>query len=101
MHLSPALLSVLGKKGRTKVLEFLYKFPKRSFTVNELAREASVPVMTCWRCVKEFEDLNIVRVDVIGKTFAVRLNEKSAIVKDLKHANMYDRAVDYAHPHNL
>ena len=90
MQLSQTLLSVLGKTGRIKILETLYKFPKRAFTINELARESGVPVMSCWRGVKEFEDLQIVRVDAVGKTFAVRLNEKSSIVNELKHAKLSD-----------
>ena len=90
MYLSPPLLSVLGKSGRVKILETLYRFPKRAFTINELARESAVPVMTCWRSVKEFEDLEIVKIETIGKAFAVRLNEKSAIVKDLKHVKLVD-----------
>lgn len=90
VRLSPLLLSVLGKKGRIKILETLYKYPKRAFTINELARESAIPVMTCWRSVKEFESLEVVKVDTVGKTFAVRLNVQSPIVKDLENAKLTD-----------
>jgi predicted nucleotidyltransferase len=96
VNLSSPLLEVLGKRGRVKVLETLYRFPKRDFSINELARESSVPVMTCWRCVKEFENLGIVRVNTIGKTFAVSLNTESTIVKKLKSVEIPDPHRDSA-----
>ena len=64
MQLSPVLMSVLGKKGRLKILETLYKFPKRSFSINELAKESLVPVMSCWRGVKELEMLDILTLSM-------------------------------------
>lgn len=90
IQISPPLLQSLGKRGRLKVLDILVKYPGRAFTINELAREAGVPAMTCWRTVREFGSLGIVRIDTIGKAFAVRLNGESKILVDLKRGRIAD-----------
>ena len=96
MQISPPLLRSLGKRGRLKVLDMLVKYPARAFTINELARESGVPVMTCWRAVQEFEAMGMVTVDTVGKSFAVRLNGSSMVVKDLKRSRMGDFQRDAA-----
>jgi predicted nucleotidyltransferase len=88
--LSSPLLATLGKRGRAEVLGTLYKYPKRRFTVNELARESHTAVMTCWRAVREFEGLGMVTVDRVGKAFAVGLNEESRVVRGLRDMKILD-----------
>jgi Polymerase beta, Nucleotidyltransferase/Winged helix-turn-helix DNA-binding len=96
IQISPPLLQSLGKRGRLKVLDILVTYPARAFTINELAREAGVPAMTCWRCVREFEAMGMVTVDTVGKAFAVRLNGDSGVVKDLKRSRLGDFQRDAA-----
>jgi len=96
MRISAPLLQSLGKRGRLKVLDILVRYPARAFTINELARETGVPVMTCWRTVREFEAMGMVTVDTVGKAFAVRLNGASVVVKDLKRSRLGDFQRDAA-----
>ncbi|MCX9083602.1 MAG: nucleotidyltransferase domain-containing protein [Candidatus Methanoperedens sp.] len=75
---------MLGKKGRMEIIDVLSRYPKRDFSINELAREANVPVMSCWRAVKDFEQVGFVIVRSVGKTSAVRFNEKSEMAESIE-----------------
>jgi len=89
------LLDVLGKKGRARMLDVLKRYPRRDFSINELAKEAGMPVMSCWRAVKDFEAVGLVVVRSIGKASAVRLNEGSEIAKSALSALDLDEKDPY------
>ncbi|MDI6708897.1 MAG: nucleotidyltransferase domain-containing protein [Candidatus Thermoplasmatota archaeon] len=77
------VLDVLGRKSAREIIYIFQKYPRREFTINELAREAKVPVMSCWRAVKDLERLGVVTTRKIGKSTAVTLNSDSIILKSL------------------
>ncbi|MFA5772468.1 MAG: nucleotidyltransferase domain-containing protein [Thermoplasmata archaeon] len=81
--LKSPVFEVLGKESVRLALSTLQAYPVRYFTINELAREAGVPVMSCWRAVKDLEKLGVVAVRRIGKSDAVSLNGDSSILKAL------------------
>jgi predicted nucleotidyltransferase len=57
------------------MLETLLAFPKRQFTINELAKEAGVPFASAWRLVKRWEPAGILETGRVGKSVTVRLHK--------------------------
>lgn len=72
-----SLLGIVAKKSKTQIFNILYRNPDKEFSVNELARESKIPVMSCWRAIKEFENLDIIKVKTVGNAFAIVLNKES------------------------
>jgi len=68
-------LELLTYKGARQLFETLQAFPKRQFTINELARTAKLPFTTTWKLVQKFERAQIAEVTLIGKSRAVRYKE--------------------------
>jgi predicted nucleotidyltransferase len=89
------ILSALVKKGRIKIIEVLGKYPSRDFSINELARESKVPVMSCWRAVKEFESLGIVTIRSVGNVSAIRFRPESDSAKSAICIVLADRLDPY------
>jgi len=68
-------IELIKFKGSRRVLETLVKYPKRQFTINELAKEAGVPFASTWRMVKRWEAAGMIETGRIGKSVSVKLHE--------------------------
>lgn len=77
------ILDVLGRTSAREIIYIFQKYPKREFTINELARTTNVPVMSCWRAIKDLEKLGMVNTRRIGKSIAVTLNTNSIVLRTL------------------
>ena len=62
---------LLTYKGAKWLFETLRKYPRRQFTINELAKTAGIPFTTTWKLVQKFERAQIVNVTLVGKSRAV------------------------------
>lgn len=63
----------LSRKRSRDVLALLLEYPKRKFSINELAKTAGVPFGTAWNIVREWESNGIVRTEKIGRAVAISL----------------------------
>lgn len=73
MHMEA--IELLTYKGARALFETLRAFPKRQFTINELAKTANLPFTTAWKLVQKFERAQAIEVSLIGKSRAVRYKE--------------------------
>jgi predicted nucleotidyltransferase len=74
-------------RGSRSLLETLLKFPKRTFTINELSKEAGVPFASTWRLVKKWEPAGMIEMGKVGKSITVKIRESpylKSITKMLK-----------------
>ncbi len=77
------ILTLLKTRGAESVLKTLLNYPRRRFTINELAKISSVPFATTWGIVNNFSKAGVVDTEKIGRSTAISLR-KSDIVKALK-----------------
>ena len=68
-------LELIKYSGSRKLLETLFKYSKRQFTINELAKEAGVPFASTWRLVKKWELAGIIDTGRVGKSVTVKLHK--------------------------
>lgn len=66
---------ILTYKGARALFETLRAYPKRQFSINELAKTAKLPFTTTWKLVRKFEMARIADVSLIGKSRAVSYKE--------------------------
>lgn len=75
-------MNALLQAGRIPILLALREGrPRRS--INELARNAGVPVATCWRAVQDLKHLGLVLIEKHGNVSLVSLNPSSPAVPRL------------------
>ncbi|MCI0504413.1 nucleotidyltransferase domain-containing protein [Candidatus Micrarchaeota archaeon] len=68
-------IQLIKYKGSRKLLETLVKYPKRQFTINELAKEAGVPFASAWRLVRKWEPAGIIETGKVGKSVTIKLHK--------------------------
>ncbi len=68
-------IQLVKYSGSRQLLEALLRFPKRQFTINELAREAGVPYASAWRLVQKWEPAGIIETGRVGKSVTIRLHK--------------------------
>ncbi len=68
-------IQLVKYSGSRQMLETLLRFPKRQFTINELAREAGVPFASAWRLVRRWEPAGIIETGRVGKSVTVKLHK--------------------------
>ncbi len=66
---------LLTYKGARELFETLRAYPKRQFTINELAKTAHLPFTTVWKLVQKFERAQVIEMKLIGKSRAVRYRD--------------------------
>jgi predicted nucleotidyltransferase len=76
---------LLTYKGARQLFETLHAYPQRQFSINELAKEASLPFTTTWKLVQKFEQATVIEVGLVGKSRAVKYRESpfSALVVEI------------------
>ncbi len=68
-------LHLLKYSGSRGVLDALRKYPRRRFSIRELAMEARVPYASAWRLAKKLELAGLIETGRVGNVVTVRLHE--------------------------
>jgi len=84
MGIDLVLISSLARRGRIDIIRSLRQYPNRDFSINELARVSRIPVMTCWRGVRELESLDILTLKKVANSEIVTLNQNADLIRFLR-----------------
>jgi len=68
-------LELLAYSGAQQLFLTLQEYPKRQFTINELAKTANLPFTTTWKLVQKFERAQVADVVLIGSSRAVNYKD--------------------------
>ncbi len=74
MQFHDFLEAMLGSKVRIRVLRTLWRYPEKEFTVRELAKFLGISHTGIRKVLGDLEDMNVVSVRTLGRSFAFRLN---------------------------
>ncbi len=77
-------LALVKYKGSRKLLETLIKFPRRSFTINELSKKSNVPFASAWRLVKLWGPAGLIETGRVGRCVTVKLR-KTPYLRSIMH----------------
>lgn len=67
-----------------EIAKTLLKYPNRTFTIRELAKETETPYTTTWRHIQQLDQTGIITTTKIGPSTTCRLNKKTPYIKELK-----------------
>ena len=68
-------LELAGRAGFRKVFGTLARFPRRQFSIRELAAESGVPFTTTWKLLRLLDRAGVVEMGRVGRTAAVSFRE--------------------------
>ncbi|MBI5036214.1 nucleotidyltransferase domain-containing protein [Candidatus Micrarchaeota archaeon] len=66
-------LELVKYSGAKNVLRTLFGYPKRQFTINELAKTSKTPFTSVWRLVRKLEPAGVIETNRLGNSIIVRL----------------------------
>ena len=81
MQLHDYLEQVLGSRSSIKVLRTLVMYKHKVFTLRSLAEQAKISPQEASETLRELAELNIVRLQPVGRAFSITLNERSYILE--------------------
>jgi predicted nucleotidyltransferase len=81
MQLHDYLEQVLGSRSSIKVLRTLVMYKHKVFTLRSLAEQAKISPQEASDTLRELAELNIVRLQPVGRAFSITLNERSYILE--------------------
>ncbi len=68
-------IELLARRGSRELFSALQRFPKRDFSISELARTAGVPFASAWRIVRLWECAGVVETGKLGRSVVVRYHD--------------------------
>ncbi len=66
---------LLTYKGARELFETLSHYPRRQFSINQLAKTSHLPFTSTWKLVQKFDRAQLVETNLIGKTRTVQYKE--------------------------
>jgi len=70
-------LKLYKETARNRILEVLFKFPEKEFSLSDLAREASMAKANIGKILEEFEGLRIIQITKLSKIWRIKANQSS------------------------
>jgi predicted nucleotidyltransferase len=71
------LEGILGSKVKIKILRTLWKYKGKEFTIRELSRFLGISHTGIRKVLDDLEQMNVITVRTVGKSYVFRLNTKS------------------------
>lgn len=68
-------IELLARSGSRELFSTLQKFPKRDFSISELARTAGVPFASAWRIIRLWERAGVIETGKLGRSVVVRYHD--------------------------
>src|SRR5687767_13327029 len=85
-----ASVEFFSRSARARVFDFLARNPTRQFGLNELSREAGIPVATVWNAVRDLSTMGLATRQHARLSVQVGFNHKSPAARALAKAQLPD-----------
>jgi len=63
--------------ARLRILDILFKFPEKEFSLSDLAKEAKVAKANIGKILKELHDINFIEITKLNKIWRIKANQKN------------------------
>lgn len=97
-------LKLYEETAKNKVIEVLFKYPEKEFSLSDLAREAGVAKANIGNILEEFQEAGLISIEKLSKIWRIRANQtnwfyiRSKIVYNLNslyRSGLVEFLVDY------
>lgn len=77
-NVSKLLLSLYDETAKQKVLEILFLYPDREFSLSDLAKEAGIAKANIGKILEEFYQAHVIKIEKLAKIWRIRANQESS-----------------------
>jgi len=70
-------LKLYEETAKNRILEVLFKFPEKEFSLSELAKEAGVAKANIGKILEEFLKIGFIEIEKLSKIWRIRANQKN------------------------
>jgi predicted nucleotidyltransferase len=70
--------------AKNKVIEVLFKYPEREFSLSDLAREAGVAKANIGNILKEFQEFSLITIEKLSKIWRIKANTSNLFFRRSK-----------------
>jgi predicted nucleotidyltransferase len=97
-------LKFYEETAKNKIIQILFKYPEKEFSLSDLAREAGVAKANIGSILKEFQEAGLISIEKLSKIWRIRANQtnwlyiRSKIVYNLNFiymSGLVEFLVDY------
>jgi len=97
-------LKLYEETAKNKIIEILFKYPEKEFSLSDLAREAGVAKANIGNILNEFQEAEIILIEKLSKIWRIKANQtnllfiRSKLVYNLNFifkSGLVDFLVDY------
>ena len=72
-------LKLYEETAKNKIIEILFKYPEKEFSLSDLAREAGVAKANIGRMLEEFQEIGLISIEKLSKIWRIRSNQTNWI----------------------
>ncbi len=68
-------LKLYEETARNKIIEVLFRYPEKEFSLSDLAREAGVAKANIGRILEEFQEAGLIQIEKLSKIWRIKANQ--------------------------
>src|SRR3989344_3615850 len=68
-------LKLYEETAKNKVIEILFRYPEKEFSLSDLAREAGVAKANIGRILEEFQEAGLIQIEKLSKIWRIKANQ--------------------------
>ena len=68
-------LKLYEETAKNKVIEVLFRYPEKEFSLSELAKEAGVAKANIGRIIGEFQEAGLIQIEKLSKIWRIKANQ--------------------------
>lgn len=77
-------LKLFKETAKNRIVEILFKYPEKEFSLSDLAKEAGVAKPNMGTILKEFEEAGIITIEKLSKIWRIKGNQENWFYKNSK-----------------
>lgn len=77
-------LKLYEKTAKSKILEVLFKYPEKEFSLSDLAKEAGVAKANIGNILDEFQKIGLVTIEKLSKIWRIQANQTNLLFRRSK-----------------
>ncbi len=70
-------LKLYEETAKNKIIEILFKYPEKEFSLSDLAREAGVAKANIGNILKEFQEAGLISIEKLSKIWRIKANQRN------------------------
>ncbi len=76
-------LKLYEETARRKIIEILFKYPEKEFSLSDLAKEAGVAKANIGNLLEEFQKAGLITIEKLSKIWRIRANQTNWLYQEV------------------